>query len=115
LTAAVENVLDDHGLTADRVKPIPGHTYASIRPDCPQCGDPLRLIEPTLGPNNGVLATASCECGWRGDANYRLIDLEETYSPTSGDDTAESTPAATIFEDSSCVRLYDIRPVYTPY
>ncbi|QLH83835.1 hypothetical protein [Halosimplex pelagicum] len=116
LETAVKTVLADHGLDADRVKAIGGHTYTSISPDCPECGDRLRLIEPTLGPNNGAFATASCECGWRGDANYRLIDLEDTHLQASDDeDAAGSETAAAILEETSSVRLHDVEPMYTPY
>jgi hypothetical protein len=35
----------------------------SVESDCPQCGDRLKLIEPTLNHSNGAFATASCTCG----------------------------------------------------
>lgn len=116
LETAVEAVLDDHGLDADHLQTFDGHTYASIETDCPQCNDRLTLIEPTLGPNNGAFATASCGCGWRGDAVYRLIDLHEKQPRTAGDDTAtDSEEPVAILEESSSVRLYEIKPSYTPY
>lgn len=116
LEAAVETVLADHGLEASRLRTFGGHTYTSIEADCPECGDRLRLMEPTLGPENGAFATASCGCGWRGEANYRLIDLEEIRS---GDEDNETTPGSEttmdILEESSSVRLHGIRPTYIPY
>lgn len=116
LETAVETVLADHGLNADHLRTFGGHTYASIETDCPQCGDRLKLIEPTLGPNNGAFATASCECGWRGDAIYRLIDLHETRSRTAGDEAQpNSETTEDLFDESSSVRLHDIQPLYTPY
>jgi len=116
LETAVEAVLADHGLDADHLRTFDGHTYTSIETDCPLCGEQLKIIEPTLGPNNGAFATASCECGWRGEANYRLIDLEETQPQASDDDDAAgSETAAAILEESSSVRLHDIQPLYTPY
>jgi hypothetical protein len=116
LEAAVETVLADHGLDADRLRTFGGHTYTSIEADCPECGDRLHLIEPTLGPNNGAFATASCECGWHGEANYRLIDLEEIRSGTKDDETTpDSNTSVDILEESSSVRLHGIQPIYTPY
>lgn len=116
LETAVEAVLADHGLDADHLRTFDGHTYASIKTDCPLCDDRLKLIESTLGPNNGAFATASCRCGWRGDAIYRLIDLHETQSWASNDDARPDSEATVdILEESSSVRLHNIRPMYTPY
>jgi hypothetical protein len=116
LEAAVEAVLAGHGLDADHLHTIDGHTYASIQDVCPQCGDRLQLIEPRLEYTNGASARATCECGWRGDAVYRLIDLHERQSPTSDDDaTPDSETTLDILEESSSVRLHDIKPMYTPY
>ncbi|MFC6720234.1 hypothetical protein [Halobacteriaceae bacterium SHR40] len=116
LEAAVEAVLADHGLHADALRTFGGHTYTSIDADCPQCGDRLPLIEPTLDASNGAVATAACECGWRGDAIYRLIDFHETPSQATADGSLpdEETPVD-ILEESSSVRLDDIKPTYTPY
>lgn len=116
LETAVAAVLADHGLDADSLRTFDGHTYASIETNCPLCGDRLKLIEPTLGPNNGAFATASCECGWRGDAIYRLIDLHEAHARTSDDDTTtDSEITEDVFDESSSVRLHDIKPMYSPY
>jgi hypothetical protein len=116
LETAVEAVLADHGLDADYLRTFDGHTYASIQDLCPQCGDRLKLIEPRLEYTNGASARATCECGWRGDAVYRLIDLHERQSPTSDDDaTPDSETTLDILEESSSVRLHDIKPMYTPY
>jgi len=113
---AVEAVLADHGLNANQLRTVDGHTYASIETDCPRCGDQLKLIEPRLEYTNGASARATCECGWRGDAVYRLIDLHETQPRTTGDDvTPDSEATADILEESSSVRLHDIQPMYTPY
>ena len=118
LEKAVQGVLADHGFDGDHLRTFDGHTYTSINADCPQCGDRLTLIEPTLEPGNCGYAKASCECGWRGDAIYRLIDLHETQPPTSDDDTtstSDSEATVDILDQSSSVRLYDIQPMYTPY
>jgi len=116
LETAVEAVLADHGLDADHLRTIDGHTYASIESDCPLCGNRLKLIEPKLEYTNGASARATCECGWRGDAIYRLIDLHERQSPTSDDDAIpDSETTVDILKESSSVRLYDIQPMYAPY
>lgn len=114
LETAVEAVLADHGLDAASLSTFGGQTYASIDANCPQCGDQLKLIEPTLDTNNGAFATASCECGWRGDAIYRLIDLHETRK-SDDDVTTDNEGSAGILDVASSVRLYDIQPTYTPY
>ena len=116
LETAVEEVLDDHGRDADSLRTFGGHTYTSIDADCPQCGNQLKLIEPTLDTSNGAFATASCSCGWHGDAIYRLIDLHETQSRTASDEgTPDSKNTVDILNESSSVRLHDIQPMYTPY
>lgn len=116
IETAVEGVLATHGLEADRVRLFGGHTYSMIDPNCPECGNRLNLIEPRLDPDNCAYGTALCECGWRGDAIYRLIDLHENYSPTADEDgPTDSEPGMDIFGDGSVVRLTDIRPVYAPY
>jgi hypothetical protein len=118
LETAVKAVLAEHGLTADWLKTVSGHIYTSIENDCPKCGDWLKLIEPTLNHSNGAFATASCTCGWQGDAIYRLIDLHEAQSDaqTTGDDTpTNSRTIIDSLEDTSSVRMCDIQPDYTPY
>lgn len=116
LEAAVEAVLDDHGLEADRLQTIGGHTYSMVNADCPECGDRLKLIEPRLDTNNGAFARASCECGWRGDATYRLIDLQPAHSHSEDDDdTEDSESVLEVFEQPSGVRQSKIEPTYTPY
>jgi hypothetical protein len=97
---AVAAVLADHGLDADRLRTVAGHTYASIEADCPLCGDRLKLIEPRLEYTNGASARATCECGWRGDAIYRLLDLHERQSRNSDDNfTPDSKATVDILED----------------
>lgn len=116
LEMAVEEVLDDHDVDPLMINAIGGHTYSSIEADCPQCGGPLKLIEPRLDPTNGANATASCDCGWYGDAIYRLIDLHEKeplnseYDKEDHDDLSED-----LLYDGSSVRRHNIRPQYCPY
>lgn len=116
LETAVKTVLAEHGLNDDGLRTVDGHTYASIKTNCPLCSDRLQLIEPSLGPNNGAFATALCECGWSGDAIYRLIDLHERHSRPADDcaDSGSGDPD-TESDESSSVRLYDLQPRYLPY
>ncbi len=108
LETALEAVLTEHDLEADRLRAIGGHSYSAIDDRCPACEDDLKLIDPALDPHNGAYARASCDCGWSGEAVYRLIDLHE---PTSGSDESETT----IFSESSSVSLYDLDPRYYAY
>lgn len=55
-----------------------GYRYAEIEDGCPFCGSELELREYTY-THNGASAEANCsdpDCGWRGNAIYRLTDLE---------------------------------------
>lgn len=55
-----------------------GYRYAEIEDSCPFCGRDLELCEYTY-THNGASAEANCpdpDCGWRGNAIYRLTDLE---------------------------------------
>ena len=108
LEAAVIEVLAEHGHSPDHMQIIDGHTYSSIQDVCPDCGDGLRLTEFNLDTENGGFARASCPCGWRGQAIYRLIDLQ---NPTEGSRSIEEE----LFEERSSVRLAGIEPFYTPY
>lgn len=113
---AVEAVLNEYDLDPTFQKTIDGHVYASVEDDCPVCGERLQLIEPTLDSSNGAFATASCECGWYGEAVYRLIDLHEIQSGFEDDaEMNDSNESEALIEDNSCVRRYAIRPQYTPY
>ena len=108
LETALEAVLAEHDLDADRLRAIGGHSYSAIDDRCPVCSSELKLIEPSLDPHNGAYARASCDCGWFGEAVYRLIDL---HDPKSGSDESE----AAICNENSSVSLYDLDPRYYPY
>ncbi|GAB7020281.1 hypothetical protein [Halostagnicola bangensis] len=116
LETALEAVLTEHGLDADHLRAIGGHSYSAIDDRCPVCSSELKLIEPALDPYNGAHARASCECGWSGEAVYRLIDLHE---PTSGSDersVVDNAESGTeVFDENSSVSLYDLEPKYYPY
>lgn len=79
-----------------------GYWYATVPADCPHCGTEVDLRSIHLDDTNGAFANAVCHnenCGWSGDAVYRLIDLEESQGDT--------------FESS--VLTGDITPSYHPY
>jgi predicted RNA-binding Zn-ribbon protein involved in translation (DUF1610 family) len=107
--SAVEDVLADHGLEPSHLTLYDGHMYSQIKNRCPQCGERVTIYNLHLGHDNGATAEAKCECGWKGKATYRLIDFTEDIS-----DQDVSTDNA-LFNYASCVRLYDIDPLYTYY
>lgn len=112
LEAGIESLLADEGFTADDITSIDGHSYATIRDRCPQCSKQLKLIEPELDTANGAFARATCECGWYGDAVYRLIDFHKRQSGTNDDDADHS---GSLLDITSSVEQNDIEPQYYPY
>lgn len=73
-----------------------------FRRRAPLCSERLDLQSVHLDTENGALASAvwsSDQCGWSGDAVYRIIDLEGNESDA--------------FESS--VLTGDIAPNYLPY
>ena len=116
LETAVEAVLAEHDFDAERLRAIGGHSYSAIDDRCPVCGDDLKLIEPSLDPHNGAHARATCECGWSGEAVYRLIDLHESTAG-SGDHSATNDDGSgtALFDENSSVSLYDLDLRYYPY
>lgn len=117
LELAVAVVLDEYGLDDESITVVGGHIYASIDANCPQCDNPLEIIEPMLDATNGGSGSASCkECGWHGDAIYRLIDLHEVQREPLDDEETDSDATEEVFFDYiSSVGKYDIHPMYTPY
>ncbi len=116
LETALESVFIEHDLDTERLRAIGGHTYSAIDDRCPVCGDDLKLIEPSLDPHNGAHARATCECGWFGEAVYRLIDLHESTAG-SGDHSAtnDGESGTALFDENSSVSLYDLDLRYYPY
>lgn len=108
LGAAIRDVLAAHEIDPDSLRCINGHAYATIPAQCPVCDDRLELTGFTLDASNGGHATARCECGWSGDAIYRLIDLQEHRDLTEGELIVDP-------EQVSSVHLHDVNPQYTPY
>lgn len=116
LESALKAVLTEHNLDADRLRAIAGHSYSAIDDRCPVCGNKLKLIEPALDPQNGAHARASCECGWSGEAVYRLIDLHESTSGGDDHSSVDNGESGTaIFNETSSVSRYDLEPRYYPY
>lgn len=78
------------------------YRYAKVPATCPLCSEQLDLQSIHLDTENGAFASAVCssgQCGWSGDAVYRIIDLEGSESDA--------------FESS--VLTGDIMPNYRPY
>jgi len=119
INEAVKQVLAANSIEDPRPSAYSGHTYAQIPFRCPFCDEVegFRLFNPELGPENAARATAYCDCGWYGEAQYRLIDFVEEgidhgeeHSPPSDDEiTVED------YFPPSCVKWYGIRPEYVPY
>ena len=116
LETALESVLEDHDLDADDSTAIGGHAYTAISDRCPQCNKRLQLIESELDTSNGAFATAMCECGWHGDAIYRLIDLHERRPNNEESGQGDDCPRSeSLFDTHSSVSQYGIQPRYYPY
>lgn len=84
LNEAVENVLDDHDLSANSVAGHAGHEYAQIAARCPECDGELSISEPRIGSENSAHALGECrDCEYIGSITYRIIDLEDEDEPTN--------------------------------
>ncbi|MFB1066723.1 hypothetical protein CP556_14625 [Natrinema sp. CBA1119] len=105
---AIRDVLSTEGINPDDLRCINGHAYAAIPDECPVCHDKLELTEVSLDTSNGAHATARCDCGWYGNAIYRLIDLHEHSEETGTEFVVDP-------EQVSSVHLHDVDPQYTPY
>jgi hypothetical protein len=55
-----------------------GYQYATVCPTCPDCDEPLDFRDIHLGDSTDAFAFARCsdECGWTGDAVFKLVDLD---------------------------------------
>jgi hypothetical protein len=105
LKTAVRDQLEErHGVETDQddITVATGYRYAQVPADCPLCSERLDLLNVHLDEENGAYAHASCsseDCGWSGDAVYRIVDLEGSET-----DVIESS-----------VLTGDIPPSYSPY
>lgn len=80
LTSELREALNDAGRGVQSTEAWVGPLYASVPADCPDCDSRLEIDRPHLDSENGAIAHARCpdeDCGWNGDAQYRLIDLLE--------------------------------------
>lgn len=115
LQTAIETVLGNYGRDPNRSKTIDGHAYSAIEDECPECRKDLKLIGAALDSSNGASARASCECGWSGEAIYRLIDLYESRSSDEAESGAIEPNSDRSFSDTSSVKKHGIEPRYYPY
>jgi hypothetical protein len=103
---AVQSVLDQYGIDARDPEIIDGHTFTKVDDRCPICKEELELIEFEAGSGSRGHASANCPgCDWNGRAEYRLIDLHNpdvAHQPLFG-------------EETSGVRIHDLRLLYVPY
>lgn len=80
-----------------------GHWYATVSPTCPDCGEPLDIQGVHLGESEEAFAVARCtdECGWTGDAVFKLIDLDESVQADyeSSILTGKKTPTYHTYHD----------------
>ncbi len=56
-----------------------GYWYASVPPICPDCSGALEIQSIHLGDGRDAFALARCsdDCGWDGDAAFKLVDLDK--------------------------------------
>lgn len=92
-------LLETYGVSAQSIQGYTGYRYHHVQDDCPTCGTRLELTHGYLDAENGAQATAECpstECGWFGQAIYRLVDLEGGTGDTveSAVLSGEITPTA---------------------
>jgi len=92
-------LLENYDVSPRSIQGYTGHRYHQVGDDCPACGTRLELTRGYLDAENGAQATADCpnsECGWSGQAIYRLVDLEGGMGDTieSAVLTGEITPTA---------------------
>lgn len=72
-------LLEHYDVSPRSIQGHTGYRYQQVADDCPACGTRLKLTRGYLDAENGAQATAECpaaECGWSGQAIYRLVDLE---------------------------------------
>lgn len=108
LGTAIREVLEARGIEPDDLRCTNGHSYAAIPDRCPVCDKHLELTEFSLDASNGGHASARCDCGWTGDAIYRLIDLHERRETSDTEFLVDP-------EKVSSVHLHDVEPRYVPY
>ena len=83
LETAATRLLAETNTDAD-IESWIGQFYATVEPICPACGNDLKLESIHLGTGGGAFAIAFCtaDCGWSGDAKFRVIDLDRKVGET---------------------------------
>lgn len=104
ISSALESVLNEHQTFPETIEVHGGDVYSQIKDRCPECNKQLRLRRVEPDTSNGATAPAVCECGWRGDVLYRIIDIVENL------DDSDS-----FFEPDSVVENYCVEPLYVPH
>lgn len=104
ISSALESVLDEHQTFPETIEVHGGDVYSQVEDRCPECNKQLRLRRVEPDSSNGATAPAVCECGWKGDVLYRIIDIVENL------DDSDS-----FFEPDSVVENYGVEPLYVPH
>jgi len=81
LKTAVGTVLNETlGDSTVNIESILGHTYTSVDRVCPRCDSALTPDGIHLGEGANAYAVARCsaDCGWTGDAVFKLVDLDRS-------------------------------------
>lgn len=80
----LEAILTDHlherlDQPDSEVQSCVGHQFATVSPNCPDCNNSLDIQDIYLGRGTDAFAVARCagDCGWVGDAIFKLVDLDE--------------------------------------
>lgn len=101
---ALASVLAEHRTFPEAIDVHGGDVYSQIKDRCPECHKQLRLRRVEPDSSNGATAPAVCDCGWRGDVIYRIIDIVENL-----DDPDH------FFNPDSVVENYGVEPLYVPH
>ena len=114
LKCALTTILEEYELNSNQITIWNGHTYSLVPRTCPICGERLTITNPEI-VENAVYAEADCDCGWHGDANYRLIDLEDGDPAARDVESTSEYDLPVPFGVTSSVRLHDHRVNYGSY
>jgi hypothetical protein len=102
--SALASVLIEYQTFPERINVYDGDVYSQVEDRCPECNKQLRLRRVEPDSSNGATAPAVCDCGWRSDVVYRIIDIVENL------DDPDS-----FFEPDSVVENYGVEPQYVPH
>jgi hypothetical protein len=107
LETAVDTVLNETlGDSTPDSEAILGDTYTSVSPICPRCDTALTLDGIHLGEGADAYAVARCSanCGWTGDAVFKLVDLDRSVGDHDESEVlaGEITPNYHRYTDRDC-------------